>query len=73
MHSIDVTLPTDDVEDMVAKLKMLLTKGITATTAAAEAEFESGFMGASSMSINSKGLAKMVTGRSVMNALGLKV
>ena len=61
---IDVTLPTDDVEDMILKLRQLLSKGKS------EQDFMDSTLSLSSMSINSK---NVTTGRSVMHALGLKV
>ena len=65
MHAIDVTLPIDDVEEMIEKLQHLLSKG-----GSLEGLESSALLGLSSMSINSKSIT---TGRSVMNALGLKV
>ena len=61
---VDVTLPTDDVEDMILKLRQLLSKGKS------EQDFMDSTLSLSSMSINSK---NVTTGRSVMHALGLKV
>ena len=64
-HFADVTLPQDDVEDMIIKLRQLLSKGKSDQDI-----IESG-LNLSSMSINSKNT--VTAGRSVMNALGLKV
>ena len=65
--SIDVTLPTDDVEEMILKLRQLLsTKGKTDSD-----NLETSFKSLSNMSINGKN--NVTTGRSVMHALGLKV
>ena len=67
MHAIDVTLPTDDVEEMILKLRQLLsTKGKTDSD-----NLETSFKSLSNMSINGKN--NVTTGRSVMHALGLKV
>lgn len=69
MHAIDVTLPTDDVEEMITKLRILLH---TTRKPAAGEDFDHASLGLSSLSINKSG-GGITTGRSVMNALGLKV
>ena len=72
MHAIDVTLPTDDVEEMITKLQILLqpkkSNGLMSTE---DLLMDQSSLGLSSLSINTKN--SVTTGRSVMNALGLKV
>jgi len=74
MHAIDVTLPTDDVEEMIGKLKILLhtnTKKMS-TQEANELMADHTSFGLSSWSINTN-RNNVTTGRSVMNALGLRI
>lgn len=75
MHAIDVTLPTDDVEEMITKLQHLLQPKRSSTNPNLNPEdllIDQSSMGLSSLSINTKGNG-YTTGRSVMNALRLKV
>ena len=74
MHAIDVTLPTDDVEEMITKLQHLLQPKRSSTNPNLNEDLliEQSSMGLSSLSINTKGNG-ITTGRSVMNALRLKV
>ena len=76
MHAIDVTLPTDDVEEMIGKLKILLhtntKKSIQTNSEAADILGDHTSLGLSSWSINGN-RNNVTTGRSVMNALGLRV
>lgn len=71
MDAIDVTLPIDDVEEMVAKLKVLLHTTKKAVTTE-DLLHDHSSLGLSSLSINAN-KNSITTGRSVMNALGLKV
>ena len=74
MHAIDVTLPIDDVEEMITKLQHLLQPKRSSTNPNLNEDLliEQSSMGLSSLSINTKGNG-ITTGRSVMNALRLKV
>lgn len=71
MHAIDVTLPTDDVEEMITKLKILLHTRKPSAATSEDLLLDHASLGLSSLSINKCG--GITTGRSVMNALGLKV
>ena len=78
MHAIDVTLPTDDVEEMITKLRALLriNKKSNIGDSTADLLVDHASLGLSSWSINGYGRNSantVTTGRSVMNALGLKV
>jgi len=74
MHAIDVTLPTDDVEEMIGKLKILLHTNNKKSMANTDNELMSDHtsLGLSSWSINTN-KNNVTTGRSVMNALGLRI
>ena len=72
MHAIDVTLPTDDVEEMITKLQLLLQPKRIQSNLNEDLLIDQSSMGLSSLSINTKGTG-YTTGRSVMNALRLKV
>ena len=74
IHAIDVTLPTDDVEEMITKLQLLLQPKRSVSNGLVSTEdllIDQSSLGLSSLSINTKN--SVTTGRSVMNALGLKV
>ncbi len=78
MHAIDVTLPTDDVEEMIVKLRILLQhhtrKSSTLSNSTEDILADHMSMGLSSLSINGVGSkSNITTGRSVTNALGLRV
>lgn len=69
LSSLDSTLPTDEVHDMVEKLQILLVKG---RLALADDQRAAG-TATSSLNLSVTAAKASVSGRTVMHALGLKI